>query len=229
MLTDMPPGPERNQQRHALDDRADTVRYALMQRIAPAMRHNMVANLQPIGMIYEFMEHRMAHERGDILEVRESAGRISHFAKAALSSCIETMTWLERDSGVMVGVAQAVGESVDMLSRTFGFMGFKIVNEVADGDGRVPRDAIRHTLTAALLAAVDSAEVPSDLILQSKVGEYDLAISLVVAAAPQSGRTLQAFDESCRRLNWDDVEAVAHAEAVGFVRHNEGATLFFPF
>lgn len=223
-----PPGPEVNQPHPVPDDRADAVRYAVLQRIAPAMRHHMVANLQPIGMIYELMEHRMANGGADTQALQENVGRISGLAKAAMRSCIEAMTWLERDAGVMIAAAQGVAECVDMLGKTLGFMGFRLVNEVADSDCRVPRDAIRNTLTSALLAAADSARLPSDLILQSRADRHDLAISVVVVAAQPGGRTLQAFEQNCRRLNWDDVEAVAIAEAVGFVRHDEGVTLLFP-
>jgi hypothetical protein len=228
MLAEMSPGPEKNQQRPVPDDRADAVRYAVLQRIAPAMRHQMVASLQPIGMIYELMEHRMANGGADAQALQENAGRISRLAKAAMLSSIEAMTWLERDSGVMVAVTQGVRESMDMLGKTLGFMGFKLVNEVADSDCRVPRDALRSTLTSALLAAADSARFPSDLILQSRACGHDLAISVLVLAAQPGGRTLQAFEENCRRLNWDDVKAVAMAEAVGFVRHDHGVTLVFP-
>lgn len=215
------------QRNKAPDERAGAVRYAVLQRLAPAMRHHMVVNLQPIGMIYELMEHRVSHQRGDVHELHEGACKISRFAKAALSSCVDVMTWLERDMSAMTSVAEGVGESVALLGRPFGFMGFKLVNEVKNSDCRVPRDAIRYTLTSALLAAVDCAEVPADVLLQSKLGERDLAISVTVIECPHE-RIKQPFEESYRRLDWDDVEAVANAESVGFARHQEGATLFFP-
>lgn len=214
------------QERGLHDDRADAVRYAVLQRISPAIRHDMVVNLQPIGMIYELMEHRVATQREDMLALQESAAKMSRFAKAALASCIDSVTWLERDPTAMVPLAEGVGECVAMLGRTFGFMGFTLVNQVDGTACQVPRDALRHTLTSALLAAIDTASCPSDVILASEAGAHDLSLSLDVVARPGQ-RIMQHFQESYRRLTWDDVDAVASTESVGFARHGEGATLFF--
>ena len=38
---------------------AEAARYALIRRLAPSMRHHLVVNLQPIGMIYEVMDRRL--------------------------------------------------------------------------------------------------------------------------------------------------------------------------
>jgi hypothetical protein len=225
MIAEKPFTPEMHQ-RNLHDDRADAVRYAVLQRIAPAIRHDMVVNLQPIGMIYELMEHRVATRREDVGELQESTAKMSRFAKAALASCVDSVTWLERDPAALVPLAEGVGESVAMLGRTFGFMGFTLVNRVGGIECVVPRDALRHTLTAALLAAIDTAPCPSDVVLALEAGAHDLALSLEVVARPGQ-RVLQPFLENYRRLNWDDVEAVASTESVGFAHHAEGATLFF--
>ncbi len=220
------PSAREAQQRSLHDDRADAVRYAVLQRIAPAIRHDMVVNLQPIGMIYELMEHRVATRREDMGALQESTAKMSRFAKAALTSCVDSVTWLERDPAVMVPLAEGVGESIAMLGRTFGFMGFTLVNQVDGMTCHVSRDALRHTLTSALLAAIDTASCPSDVILASEAGAHDLALSLDVVARPGQ-RVMQPFQENYRQLNWDDVEAVASTESVGFSHHGEGATLFF--
>ena len=39
--------------------RAEAARYALLRRLASSMRHHLVVNLQPIGMIYEVMDRRL--------------------------------------------------------------------------------------------------------------------------------------------------------------------------
>jgi len=213
-------------QRGLYDDRADAVRYAVLQRIAPAIRHDMVVNLQPIGMIYELMEHRVATQREDVVALQESSAKMNRFAKAALASCIDSVTWLERDPAARIPLAEGVGESVAMLGRTFGFMGFTLVNRVGGTACVVPRDALRHTLTSALLAAIDTARCPSDVILSMEAGAHDLVLSLDVVARPGQ-RVLQPFLENYRRLDWDDVQAVASTESVGFVHHGEGVTLFF--
>ena len=43
--------------------RADAARYALLRRLAPSIRHHLVVNLQPIGMIYEVLDRRLRAPR----------------------------------------------------------------------------------------------------------------------------------------------------------------------
>lgn len=74
--------------------RAEAARYALLRRLAPSMRHHLVVNLQPIGMIYEVMERRLRAPQPDLANVHESAQKINGFARAALDSCLDVVTWL---------------------------------------------------------------------------------------------------------------------------------------
>ncbi|HYW57158.1 MAG TPA: hypothetical protein VE934_09360 [Polaromonas sp.] len=207
--------------------RADAVRYAVLQRIAPALRHDMVANLQPMGMIHELAEHQVASGRADIATLLDSSAKMNRFGKAALACCLETSTWLERDSSATIPIAQAVGECSALLGRVFGFVGFRLINEVRYEALQMPRDAVRHALTAALLAAVDTASGPSDVVLRtSHEGEaFVLTLSVV---AQQDKRIAFTFDDNDRALTWDDVEAVASAESIGFLKTPDGVSLSFP-
>ena len=54
-------------------DRAEAARYALLRRLAPSIRHNLVINLQPIGMIYEVLDRRLRGPQPDLAHVQASA------------------------------------------------------------------------------------------------------------------------------------------------------------
>jgi hypothetical protein len=207
------------------DDRVDAVRYAVLQRIAPSIRHDIVANLQPIPMIYEVLEHRSGDGALDA-DVKTSATSMNRFAKAALTSCVTALSWLERDEGLMVPAGEAIGESVAMLGRSFVFMGFQLINQVGQPACMVPRDALRHTLTAALLAAIDGADGPSNVLLSSSTHQDRLTLTIRTQAAP-AARMLQPYQEECRRLSWDDVQRVAINEQVDFRRDEEATMLQF--
>src|SRR6185369_7993641 len=51
---------------------AEAARYALLRRLAPSMRHHLVVNLQPIGMIYEVMDRRLRAPEPALGEDRKS-------------------------------------------------------------------------------------------------------------------------------------------------------------
>ena len=64
------------------------------------MRHHLVVNLQPIGMVYEVMDRRLRAAEPDLAEVHDSAHKINGFARAALNSCLDVVTWLAPDEDV---------------------------------------------------------------------------------------------------------------------------------
>ena len=72
----------------------EAARYAVLRRLAPCLRHHMVRPLQPIGLIYGVMHHKLAAAVPDLQAVREEAGKINEFAKAALDECNDMSTWL---------------------------------------------------------------------------------------------------------------------------------------
>ena len=78
---------------------AESARYTLLRRLAPSMRHHLVVNLQPIGMIYEVMDRRLRAPQPDLSTVHESAHKINGFARAALASCLDVVSWLAPEEG----------------------------------------------------------------------------------------------------------------------------------
>src|SRR6187549_2292028 len=89
---------------------AEAARYALLRRLAPSMRHHLVVNLQPIGMIYEVMDRRLRAPQPDLANVHDSAHKINGFARAALDSCLNVVTWLAPEEGATSQVDDGVRE-----------------------------------------------------------------------------------------------------------------------
>src|SRR6185369_3591056 len=109
---------------------AEAARYALLRRLAPPMRHHLVVNLQPIGMIYEVMDRRLRAATPDLAILQDSAGKINTFAKAALASCVDVVGWIAPDDAVATPVPQTVRECVGLLATSFSFRGYALRNEV---------------------------------------------------------------------------------------------------
>src|SRR6185369_11165765 len=87
------------------DFAVEAARYALLRRLAPSMRHHLVVNLQPIGMVYEIMDRRLRATEPNLAEVHDSAQKINTYARAALASCLDVVTWLASDEGSRVTAA----------------------------------------------------------------------------------------------------------------------------
>ncbi len=110
--------------------RAEAARYALLRRLAPSMRHHLVVNLQPIGMIYEVMDRRLKAPEPNLGEVHDSAQKINGFAKAALNSSLDVVTWLAPDEEVLTTAEAGVRECLSLVATSLTFRGYGVRNEV---------------------------------------------------------------------------------------------------
>ena len=206
---------------------AEAARYALLRRLAPSMRHHLVVNLQPIGMIYEVMERRLRGPAPDLASVHDSAGKINGFARAALQSCVDVVGWLAPDDAVACTVDESVRECMGMLATSLSFRGYALRDETGSVAGSVRRSSLRHLLTATLLHCTDHRPAPADLVLSSRA--EDAAAVVTLAVRPTAGEPAMPTEPSYRKLSWDDLEALALAERTQLAREGEAIVLRFPW
>jgi hypothetical protein len=195
---------------------AEAARYALLRRLAPSMRHHLVVNLQPIGMVYEVMDRRLRAPEPDLAEVHESAHKINGFARAALSSCLDVVTWLAPEEEVLTTADEGVRECLSLLATSLAFRGFTLRNEVSAIPGEVRRSAVRNVLTAAMIHTTDENQPPADIVLNAEPTAAALVMALTLR--PTQGDQGFSTEAGYRRLEWCDVEALAEAESVELKR-----------
>jgi hypothetical protein len=195
---------------------AEAARYALLRRLAPSMRHHLVVNLQPIGMIYEVMDRRLRAPEPELGEVHESAQKINGFARAALDACLNVVTWIAPEEGATIAAAEGVRECLGLLATSLTFRGFALRNEAEGARGEVRRSAIRSVLTAALLYTSDETTPPADIVLSAEMDERSLLLTLT--ARPSDGEQGFLPELPYRRLDWSDVQALAASESVEVTR-----------
>ena len=195
---------------------AEAARYALLRRLAPSMRHHLVVNLQPIGMIYEVMDRRLRAAAPDLPEIQDGAHKINGFARAALGACLDMVTWLAPEEGAVTTVGEGVRESLGMLATSLTFRGFAVRNEVVPAPGEVRRSAVRNVLTAALIHVTDENSPPGELVLTMEPDRSALVLALTLR--PTDGDKGFAAEPQYRAIQWDDVQALAAAESVTLSR-----------
>jgi hypothetical protein len=206
---------------------AEAARYALLRRLAPSMRHHLVVNLQPIGMIYEVMDRRLRAPTPDFAHVQDSAGKINAFAKAALQSSIDVVGWLAQDDAASTPVGDAVRESMLLLATSLSFRGYALRNEATPLQGVVRRCAIRNLLTGTLVYCTDHWPGPADLVLTTEARE-DAAVVTIALRASQADKGFTA-EANYRKIEWPDLEAIAEADGAAIARAGEAVQLRFPW
>jgi hypothetical protein len=194
----------------------EAARYALLRRLAFAMRHHMVVHLQPIGMITEVMERRLQAAAPDIGQVHESMAKINGLSRAAVQSCLDVVSWLAPEPGAVVPLDAGVQECVALLRSSFNFRGFTLKDEVGASRILVARAGLRNVLPACLLALTDRAGSPADVVLSAQSGDGEATLS--IALQPTAGAAGFAGDAPYRLLEWREVEALAGAEGITLER-----------
>lgn len=204
---------------------AEAARYALLRRLAPSMRHHLVVNLQPIGMIFEVMDRRLRSAAPDLAQVQDGAGKINAFARAALGSCNDVIGWVSPDDKAATGVPECVRECAALLATSLGFRGFALRTEIEAPDRPVRRAALRTLLTSAILHASDHGRPPADLVVS---GAAD-AEGMLLRVGLRAGRAGSHFaaELNYRPLEWRDLEALAQAEGVPLAREGQVTAMRF--
>lgn len=206
------------------DTPIEAARYALTRRLVPVLRHHMVVHLQPIGMIYEVLDRKLAAGAPDLGAIREGLGKINQLARSAVNSCLDVVTWLAPDAAAAIGLSAGVAECLEMLRGNFSFRGFTISNEIGDAPFQVSQSALREVFTSALIAATDGASGPVDLVLSAQLSGGQAVLSVLTQPGQGSGFT---SDMAYRAMAWSDVQALAQAHAVALAREGPIATLTF--
>ena len=198
---------------------AEAARYALIRRLAPSMRHHLVVNLQPIGMIYEVMDRRLRAPIPDLAHIQDSAGKINGFAKAALNSCLDVVGWLAPDDAATTDVDDAVRECASLLATSLSFRGYALRNEVTPLPGRIRRAGIRNLLTGTLIHCTDHLPPSAELVVSASA-ETSGAVVRVTHRSTEGESSFRG-EANYRKLEWADLQALAEADGVRLEREGE--------
>lgn len=204
----------------------EATRYAVLRRLALAMRHQMVVHLQPIGMITEVMERRLKAPAPDLAQVHESMGKIHGFSRAAVDACLDVITWLAPDGERQVALEAAVEECTLLLRSNFSFLGFALRHETAPGLPQVSRAAMRNVLPACLLALADDTTAPADVVVSASAAAGHAVVDIRVT--PTQGAVGFTGEPPYRALRWAEVEALARAEGMEASRDGDLIRLLIP-
>jgi hypothetical protein len=210
----------------AMHRMVEAARYALLRRLAYAMRHHMVVHLQPIGMITEVMERRLQHPSPDLAQVHESMSRINGFSKAAVQSCLDVVSWLAPEDGAVIALDAGVAECVALLRSNFNFRGFTLKNEVGTAPASVSRAGLRNVLPACLLALTDSAASPADVVISARIAAGQVLLSIDVRST--DGSAGFQGDKPYRLFEWQEVQALAQADRLALERDSAQVRVTLP-
>lgn len=206
---------------------AEAARYGVLRRLGPALKHDMVVNLQAIAMMAEVLNARLDRGAPDPAEFHGSIAKLNRLAREAVANCLKVAAWIEPGEDEGVRLADGVEECLALLNSNFNFRGFLVTTELAETSFQVSRVALRNILIGSLITLTDAAGGPCQVkvrtAIEGNVGEVEVRI-----APRNDDYEGLPFEASYRQLEWSDVQALALAEGVALVRGTDRIVMRMP-
>ncbi len=205
---------------------ADASRYALLRRLAPAMRHRMAGDLQPVTLMAALIERRLKAAVPDLPAVAKSSSEVRQLATAATRSSLDLMGWIALDPEARVPLDKGVQEGLHLVATELSFRGFKCASQTQGMGFEVALSPMRGVFAAALLALTDAAAKPANVVVTAQPQGHEVVVTVALmpfdtaatasetATAP--GEEFQLSIAAYRKIDWSDVEAMAAADGLEF-------------
>lgn len=206
---------------------AESARYAVLRRLAPAIRHGMVGRLHPMGLMTTAISSRLQSSQ-DLEHAREGLQKINEMSRTAVDACTGLIDWIAPEAGDRVCLQQGVDECLALLGTELGMRGHTFEHRSQPGEVLVARSAVRQVLAAVLLALMDAEPEPIDLQLRIESGNAQgRRIGLALTWSPSSRPPMPAPADLYRTISWEDVALLADAEGVDLQRIDQSLELHF--
>jgi C4-dicarboxylate-specific signal transduction histidine kinase len=206
---------------------AEAARYGVLRRLAPALKHDMVVNLQAIGMMAEVLNARLERGNPAPADFHASIAKLNRLARDAVNNCLKVASWLEPGEDEEVRLADGVDDCLSLLASNFNFRGFVVVREVPENSFQVSRVVLRNLLVASLITLTDAAAGPCEVHVKAEVVFGMAEISVRISPRQDKFEGLP-FEPNYRQLEWSDVQALALAESVELVRGQDHIIMRMP-
>lgn len=212
---------------------AQGARYAVLQRIAPVLRHDVAGFMQPVGMLTKVLQRRLQMAEPDLPEIAKNLASVSALVKEASAGCMSAMGWMVSDDATLVNLRNGVNDAVKLLQSELFLADMAVLNDISDEQASAPQSFMRSVVMGALLAFCDQRTAGNTLqvTLEAASGNSDASGALLLRMV--LGETAQApvSKDSHRKLriiDWQDVEAMAGSCNVVMARGEGWLRLGFP-
>lgn len=212
----------------ALSTEAEAARYALLRRLGPALRHDLVVHLQAVAMMAEVLSARLGRDPQNV-DLPQTLARMHRMARDAVAGALQVASWLAPPEDDTVDLREGLQECLGLVRSSLGFRGIQLLAELPEAGLPVSRDQLRCLLLSALLHLSDQADTASTLHVQVQPESDGALVQLTLEShdrptstapnAPSAPPSVLAPGEDAdyRPLRWSDVRVLAAGQPL--LRH----------
>lgn len=188
---------------------AEAARYAVLRRIGPALRHDLIANLQAVDLMSEVVASRLDRGLPPLADLQHHLSRIRRGTREALSNSLRVATWLVPPEDDCIGLRQGIDECVALVRGNLELRGFSVRVDIRTPELEVSAMLLRPLALAALLRLADQAPAPAELRVGAHMDADHATLVLERASVPPEPLHPLAIEIPYRRLQDDDIQALA--------------------
>jgi hypothetical protein len=205
----------------------DAARHAVLRRLAPALKHDMVVNLQAVSMMAEMLNARLERSGPESADLQANISKLNRLAREAVLKCLNVSSWIDPGEDDTVSLTRGVQECVTLMGGSLNFRGYNVVNEVPEIDFDVCRSSLRNLLASSLMTLADTCPSPSILRIGGEVSAGFAAITL--SCEPQGDEADRLRPEPpAVRVDWADMQALAAADSAELHRNADRIVMRLP-
>jgi hypothetical protein len=205
------------------DDRVDAIRFAVLRKLAPGLRHALMGELQGLQLSAEFAS-RALRAGADLAEVRDHVDRMPQQCSAAIKTGRAVIEWMQPGQGT-TAVGEGIAQCLKLAGEDWFLRGVVATMDVPDRDIHVATGALRELVVTALLVLTDRFDRPADFRVAARRVEDHVDVVLEARAAARAASFTPA--NPYRTLGWADLKALADAHGVACACEGDTAALQF--
>ena len=215
------------------DFRADAARYAVLNRIMPALRHDVAGAMQPVRMLLMVLERRLQIADPDLETIAKNVTSISTLTKLASVEIMSALGWTASGEDVRVSLRSGVDQAINLLALESAVAKMAFVNGIADESATAPQSFLRSVFMGALLAFCDQyieggiLQVTFDAAPADSQQPGQLQLRMLPDDTLKSQLALEV-NRKYRMIGWSDVQAMAQSCGVEMVRGDGWLILGLP-
>ena len=207
---------------HNNDEGADAVRYAVLRRLAPGIRHGLMGDLQAIQFLAE-LAARQLHASADIAKVEDGLAQIIAQIRGTVGSSRSIVEWLRPEAGATIALGEGIAQCLKLAGDDWALRGVEARTNLQATGALVDKAALRELFVTSLLALTDACPGSLDIEVRSAAGGDEIELEL--NARPADRRASMPPPEHERKFAWADVQLLAQAHGVSCACGSHGAML----
>ena len=200
----------------------DAIRYALLHRLAPGIRHGLMGELQAIQFMAE-LAARQRDERGDSSRDMDGLLQMVAQTRTTVAHCRSLIEWLRPDVGATTALGEGIAQCLKVVGDDWPLRGVEATTELGAADTLIDKAALREMLAASLMALIDMNPGTLDINIQSDADTDEVELKLRARAANRRATIRSGTDE--RKFTWADVQLLAKAHGVSCSCQASSATI----